>query len=74
MIFIASFSKFSDLLPAFTCASAIGNIEAFFSEFRHLFWAAYGSRPYLKYSEVHLLVFFMEIFLFQKHEEIFVFI
>ena len=29
MIFLASFSEFSDLLPAFTCASAIGNIEAF---------------------------------------------
>ena len=29
MIFLASFSTFSDLLPAFTCGSAIGNVEAF---------------------------------------------
>ena len=28
MICLISFSKFSDLLPAFTCARAIGNLQS----------------------------------------------
>ena len=30
MIFLISFTKFSDVLPAFTCASAIGNLRSIY--------------------------------------------
>ena len=44
IISLISFSKFSDTLPAFTCASAINKLEAFFWEL--IFWDQKGQRPY----------------------------